>query len=57
MVRKCEEIQIKGITGVQAIQGYYYYLDLSVISLTSHGAKTFISKDTVPVQLDNALGL
>lgn len=57
MVRKCEEIQIKGITGVQAIQGYYYYLDLSVISLTSHGAKTFISKDTVPAQLDNALGL
>lgn len=45
MVRKCSQIQMKGITGVQTIQGYYYYLDLSVISLTSHGAKTFISKD------------
>ena len=44
-MRKYSEIQIKGITGVQTIQGYYYYLDCSVISLTSHGAKTFISKD------------
>lgn len=45
MVRKYLEIQIKGITGVQTIQGYYYYLNRSVISLTSQGAKTFISKD------------
>lgn len=45
MVRKYSEIQIKGITGVQTIQGYYYYLDRGVISLTSHGAKTFISED------------
>lgn len=40
---------MKGITGVQTIQGYYYYLDRSVISLTSHGAKTFISKDKQPL--------
>jgi len=45
MVRKCLEIQIKGMMGVQSIQGYYYYLDRGVISLTSRGAKTFISKD------------
>lgn len=45
MLRKCSEIQIKGIIGVQTIQGYYYYLDRRVIFLTSHGAKTFISKD------------
>lgn len=30
----------------QTIQGYYYYyLDRGVISLTSHGAKTFLFKD------------
>lgn len=40
---------MKGITGVQTIQGYYYYLDRSVISLTPHGAKTFISKDKQPL--------
>lgn len=27
---------------VQTILGYYYYLDRGVISLTSHGAKTFL---------------
>lgn len=45
MVRKRLEIQIKHIMGVQSIQGYYYYLGRRVISLTSRGAKTFLSKD------------